>query len=363
MTDTPLPAELLKTAIGKIKVDVDRELALFFDHKIAEAGRVDPQYRKLMLETKKLILRGGKRLRPFMVWLGWRLAGGTKYDDFLKLAVAWEIYHNSALILDDIMDQDHTRHNGLNIYGVYEKSLKRSHAPEVATTHARNAALMSGISTLMLAVESLRTIRLEPDHAKTLENEFLKMHFRLVGGQFVEDQAALQKVIKPSQIRKIYLNKSGYYSMVSPLQSGARLAGTNEAILDVLKQYGEHAGVAYQIIDDVIGTFGSSREIGKSNTTDVEEDKHTLLMHYGLEFADDTQKAILKKYLGQPNLTGAELKQVRKVLTDNGAKAKTMFVAQAEAEAAKKAFKKLALAGDVPILFDALTDYLVKRSV
>ena len=132
MTDTPLPAELLKTAIGKIKVDVDRELALFFDHKIAEAGRVDPQYRKLMLETKKLILRGGKRLRPFMVWLGWRLAGGTKYDDFLKLAVAWEIYHNSALILDDIMDQDHTRHNGLNITQGAQVSKNRGRIKAIA---------------------------------------------------------------------------------------------------------------------------------------------------------------------------------------------------------------------------------------
>ena len=85
------PTDLLKTSIGKIKSDVDRELALFFDHKIAEAGRIDPQYRKLMQETKKIILRGGKRLRPFMVWLGWRLGGGTDYDNFLKLALSWEI--------------------------------------------------------------------------------------------------------------------------------------------------------------------------------------------------------------------------------------------------------------------------------
>lgn len=363
MTATTPPAELLISAIGTIKVDVDRELALFFDHKIAEAGRIDPQYRKLMLETKKLVLRGGKRLRPFMAWLGWRLAGGKDYGEFLKLACAWEIYHNSALILDDIMDQDHTRHNGLNIYGVYDKALRRSHSEETSTTHARNAALMSGISTMMLSVECIRTLRLEPEHLKTMEDTFLKMHFRLVGGQFAEDQAALQKTLKPQQIRKIYLNKSGYYSMVSPLQSGARLAGTNDAILQVLKSYGEHAGVAFQIIDDVIGTFGSSRQIGKSNTTDIEENKHTLLMHYGLEFADTRQKATLKKYLGAPHVSAAELKIVRKILVENGAKAKTLFVAQAEADSAKQAFKTLALAGDLPVLFDALTDYLVKRKV
>lgn len=361
MTDIP-PAELLRSAIGKIKVDVDRELALFFDHKMAEAGRVDPQYRKLLMETRKVCLRGGKRLRPFMAWLGWRLGGGTDYDSFLKLAIAWEIYHLSAVILDDIMDHDTVRHGGLNVYGVYEKSLKRSHSPEITDKHARNAALMSGIATMMLSIEALRAINVEPELAARLENEFLKMHFKLVGGQFTEDIASLKKSLKPAEIRKIYVNKSGHYSMVAPLQSGARLAGTNDAILDILSLYGQHAGVAFQICDDVLGIFGSSREIGKSNTSDIEENKHTLLMHYGLEFADDTQRTILKKYLGKPNLTGADLKLVRKVLTDNGAKAKTIFVAQAEAEAAKKAFKKLALAGDVPILFDALTDYLVNRS-
>lgn len=363
MTENANPTDLLKASIGKIKADVDRELALFFDHKIAEAGRVDPQYRKLMLETKKVILRGGKRLRPFMVWLGWRLGGGKDYDNFLKLALSWEIYHASALILDDIMDQDTTRHGGPNIIGVYDKAFKRTQTPENSLKHAEHAALMSGVGAMMLSVENLRSLQVEPELLARIENDFLKMHFQLVGGQFIEDLAVMQKRLKPSEIRKIYLRKSGHYSIVAPLQSGARLAGTNDAILEILRQYGEHAGVAFQIIDDVLGTFGSSREIGKSNTTDIEENKHTLLMHYGMEFADETQKVILQKYLGKPHITGTELKLVRKVLTDNGAKAKTTFMAQAEAEAAKKAFKKLALAGDLPILFDTLTDYLVKRSV
>lgn len=360
-TDT---SQLLKDQILQIKRDIDRELALFFDHKIAEAGRIDTQYKRLLNETKKLALRGGKRLRPFMVWLGWQLGGGKErqYDQCIQLGLAWEVYHVSALILDDVMDRDTHRHGGLNINGVYEKALRRSHTPEEASQHGVNAAIMSGVGTMYLSLEVLRSIQVEPELLIQLEDHFLKMHFRLVGGQFLEDQAVLARSLKPRQIRQIYLHKSASYSLISPLQSGAMLASANRTILDVLDTYGQHAGVAFQIVDDLLGVFGSSRQIGKTNTSDIEEGKKTLLMHYGYTFADATQKTILDKFVGKANLTAVELKQVRRVLTENGAKAKTMFIAQAEARAAKHAFGKLALPGNLPELFSAVTDYLVERS-
>jgi geranylgeranyl diphosphate synthase type II len=260
------------------------------------------------------------------------------------------------------MDQDGQRYGGLNIAGVYEKQLKRRFSDELAHKHALNAALMAGDAAMLMAVELITTIPTEPEVRDRLLADFLKMHFRLVGGQFVEDFAALSPKLTPQQIRKIYVNKSGHYSMVAPLRSGAVLAGANDTILSILERYGLHAGVAFQITDDLLGMFGSAKEIGKPTITDLREGKRTLLMHYGLQFANDADKALIKAKYGNQNITTQDLKLVRKILTDNGAKAKTIFTAQAEAEAAKKAIAKLALPGDLPQLFDDLTGYLTGRS-
>ncbi|MDQ5944494.1 MAG: geranylgeranyl diphosphate synthase, type [Patescibacteria group bacterium] len=352
----------LAAAIAHVKELTDRELAVFFDLRASEAGKYDAQYKRLIQEMKKFSLRGGKRLRPFMTYLGYRLGGGKNEEAFARLALAWEVYHLGALIHDDIMDQDGQRYGGLNIAGVYEKQLKRRFSDELAHKHALNAALMAGDAAMLMAVELITTIPTEPEVRDRLLADFLKMHFRLVGGQFVEDFAALSPKLTPQQIRKIYVNKSGHYSMVAPLRSGAVLAGANDTILSILERYGLHAGVAFQITDDLLGMFGSAKEIGKPTITDLREGKRTLLMHYGLQFANDADKALIKAKYGNQNITTQDLKLVRKILTDNGAKAKTIFTAQAEAEAAKKAIAKLALPGDLPQLFDDLTGYLTGRS-
>jgi geranylgeranyl pyrophosphate synthase len=352
----------LAAAIKEVKDLTDRELGIFFDLRASEAGRYDTQYKRLLQEMKKFSLRGGKRLRPFMAHLGYRLGGGGNDEAFARLALAWEVYHLGALIHDDIMDQDNQRYGGLNIAGVYEKQLKRKCSDEVAQKHARNAALMAGDAAMMMAVELIATIPAEPEIRDRLLADFLKMHFRLVGGQFVEDFASLSTNLAPQQIRKIYVNKSGHYSMVAPLRSGAILANTNDTILDILERFGLHAGVAYQISDDLLGMFGSLREIGKPTITDLREGKRTLLMYYGLHFANHADKALLQSKFGNAGVTNADLKIVRRILTENGAKAKTIFTAQAEAEAAKKAIAKLALPGVLPTLFLELTDYLTARS-
>ncbi|MBP9827042.1 polyprenyl synthetase family protein [Candidatus Saccharibacteria bacterium] len=355
-------SEELKTAISQIKTDIDRELAIFFDVKIAAAGRIDPDFKRLVSEMKKFALRGGKRLRPFMAWLGYQVAGGKDYPAFLQTAVAWELYHNFAVIHDDIMDNDATRYGGPNIIGVYERQLKRTHTEAVSHHHARNAALLAGDVALGFAFEILQNAPVEPEVRDRLIREMWHLHFSLAAGQLLDDQAGISKEIKVKRIRKIYHYKTARYSMVVPLQSGAVMAGANATILEILEHYGEHAGIAFQIADDLLGMFGSSREIGKPNISDLREGKQTILMHYGFDFASETDKRILKTRFGNPAITTADLKLVRKVLTENGAKAKTIFIAQAEAEAAKKAIARLAMPGSLPQLFIDFTDYLVNRS-
>lgn len=358
----PELSENLKTAIGKIKTDVDRELAIFFDVKIAEAGKLDSQYKRLLQEMKKFALRGGKRLRPFMAWLGWQIAGGKDYDNFIQTVMAWELYHNFAIIHDDIMDNDSQRYGGPNVKGAYERLFRRSNSEEVADLHSRNMALLAGDIAIGLTLEVLQNAPYESEIKDRLLRDMLKLHFSLAGGQMLDDLAVISRDMNLAKIRKVYLYKTARYSMVAPMQSGAILAGANDTILNIIERYGVHAGIAYQIADDLLGMYGTAREIGKPTISDLREGKKTMLMYYGLQFANPADKKYLLAKWGNPNVNTTDLKQVRKILNENGAKAKTMFLAQAEADAAKKAIGKLAMPGELPQLFDTFTDYLVKRS-
>lgn len=356
-----LASENLVINIARIKTDVDRELTLFFDHKIAEASRIDPQYKRLITEMKKFAMRGGKRLRPFMSYLGYQLASGKDYKKFIQTVTALEMYHLFALIHDDVMDQDTRRYGGPNVQGVYEKLYSRGHDHKLANLHAQNAAILAGDIALGFAFEILSNAPYPIETRERLTRELNKLHFTLAGGQFLDDVAVLHKELNPRKIRKTYYYKTARYSMIVPLTMGGMLAEANDTILQILERYGQHAGIAFQIVDDLLGMFGSTKEIGKPVLSDLQEGKRTILMYYGFKFADETQKVILDRNFGNVNVTMHDLKLVRKVLTENGAKAKTIFMAQAEAEAAKKAIGKLALPGELPELFSELTDYLVGR--
>jgi len=352
----------LTASLKRIKDDVDRELGLFWDIKIAAAGKIDPQFKRLLTEMQKFSMRGGKRLRPFMAYLGWQVAGGKDYKTFIRTVTAWEMYHVFAIIHDDIMDQDDRRYGGLNVQGVYEKLFRRSHDDQTAHHHSESMALLAGDIALGFAHEILDSAPIDSDILTRLKRELNRLHFQLAAGQLLDDLAAIDGFLNPEKIKKIYTLKTARYSMVVPLQSGAILAGGNTTILTILENYGLHAGIAYQIADDLLGMFGSTREIGKPNITDLREGKKTLLVHYGFRFADATQKTVLKKFFGNQAVTAHELKLVRKILTDNGAKAKTIFMAQDEANRAKKAIGRLALPGNLGEQFNGLTDYLVGRT-
>ena len=355
------PSEQLLARIKRVKTSIDSELTKLWDNKIAEAGKIDPQYKRLLSEMKKFSLRGGKRLRPYLVSLGYEVAGGKREKDAIQLGVAWELYHLFAAIHDDIMDQDEQRYGGPNITGAYVRLLRRRLDEAQAELHARNMALLAGDIALGMCHQVLDSMPVEIELRSQLKSELNRLHFQLAGGQQLDDLASTEKHLKLEKIKKIYVLKTARYSMVSPLRSGAILAGGNPTILNILENYGLHAGIAYQITDDLLGMFGAAREIGKPIISDLREGKRTLLMHYGFQFADETQTAVLKRFFGNQKVTQNDLKLVRKILTSNGSKAKTTFLAQEEANRAKKAIGKLALPSGLGDEFIALTDYLVSR--
>jgi geranylgeranyl pyrophosphate synthase len=95
------------------------------------------------------ILRGGKRLRPYMMYLAYKGFSGMQDESILPVTVSLELLHNFLLIHDDIIDQDTMRYGGKNISGVY-KDYFAELGDDEAKRNANNVALLAGdISHLM----------------------------------------------------------------------------------------------------------------------------------------------------------------------------------------------------------------------
>jgi geranylgeranyl pyrophosphate synthase len=122
--------------------------------------------------------------------------------------------------------------------------------------------------------------------------------------------------------------KTADYSIITPLQFGATLAIAHPKKLDAMKGYGESVGIAFQLIDDVLGMFGEKKTIGKPGISDLREGKQTVLMYYGMQFASVEDRKILQSSFGNQSASNSDLVKVRNILEHSGAKAKVTMMAQ-----------------------------------
>jgi geranylgeranyl diphosphate synthase type II len=112
--------------------------------------------------------------------------------------------------------------------------------------------------------------------------------------------------------------KTAVYSFECPLQAGAILAGASEQIITSLAEFGREIGVAYQIVDDLLGVFGQESETGKTTTGDLREGKRTVLISY----ATTTKEWVeIEPLIGKADLSESEAARARELLMDTGARA------------------------------------------
>jgi geranylgeranyl diphosphate synthase type I len=99
---------------------------------------------------------------------------------------------------------------------------------------------------------------------------------------------------------------------------GAILAGAKNCQVLKLHKYGMKLGRAFQIKDDIIGTFAESSETGKSNLTDIAEAKRTLLIWHAYKHCDNAQRKIIDTVFSGPRTGRDKLNAIRKIMIESG---------------------------------------------
>ncbi|GAA1962773.1 polyprenyl synthetase family protein [Microbacterium aquimaris] len=233
---------------------------------------------------------GGKRFRPALVVASFRAFGGGDagalgvYD----VAAAFELLHTAFVAHDDVIDHDTVRRGIPNIGGEFrERALDTGADGAGATLLGDAAGILAGD---LLLHEAQRIIALSPAAEpvrRALLDQFDDAVYVSAGGELADvGNAVAADVADSASIFAAAYNKTAVYSFSAPLRAGALLAGAPPSAVERLGSAGGRIGLAFQLVDDLIGAFGTAAAAGKDEGVDLREAKRTPLIAYARESAD-----------------------------------------------------------------------------
>lgn len=259
------------------------------------APRIEPQ--SLYEPIRYFLSIGGKRLRPVLLLLSAHTAGGST-EDALDAAVAIELLHNFTLVHDDIMDHDH---------------LRRGHA----TVHTRwdeSVAILAGDGLIGLAYRQL--LKLPPQHLIAVCRLFTEGVIEVCEGQAYDKEFEVRDDVSLREYFLMIGKKTGRLITMAT-QIGAILGGGNEEEVEILRQYGEIIGIAFQIQDDLLDIMEPEEIIGKTFGSDVAAGKKTFLIIKALELAGAQGVSRIKGILNAPRMTQELLLEMQRIFRES----------------------------------------------
>jgi len=215
------------------------------------------------------LFAGGKRIRPVLCMEAARAVSDSP-DGIVSAACALELIHTYSLIHDDLpaLDNDDYRRGKLTSHKVFGEAM----------------AILAGDALLTLAFEALAGLAIADGPKVRLIAE-LAAASGAVGGMIAGQVADLEgegQPPNPQLLETIHRAKTGALLRAS-LRMGAIYAGAAEEQYAALSRYGEHIGLAFQIVDDILDVEASSEALGKTAGKDAAQRKITFPAVYGLE--------------------------------------------------------------------------------
>lgn len=343
---------------SELNTDLERQLRA----KRREMKESAPESVRLVDVLSDLILSGGKRLRPALVHFGYRACGGDDPESLRPLEVATELLHTYLLVHDDIMDNADVRRGTPTAHVRFRDDHRRQGRPGDAEHYGTSLAILVGnLAHAQAHDRCMEACRKAPDEA-ALRETFSTMEEEVIEGQLLEMEVARRQEAEPETLERVLQLKSGRYSVKRPLQLGALFADASEARLDALSRYGEAAGDAFQLEDDLLGMFGDPDTTGKPVGDDLREGKFTFLVYHTLQQSDADDRQVVTQALGDASLTDGEVQRVCDIMRRTGAVDRVHDMIDERLTRARDALSGSSFESDGEPFLHGFLDYLGERN-
>lgn len=309
----------LLSGIGEGRLaDVEQVLEQFFSGSIARAGEHGAGFVRLWTAIQSATA-GGKRFRPRLVCAAHDALGGVRPEDAAIVGASFELLHTALIVHDDVIDRDHVRRGIPNISGAYRDAALAAGASTVVADHAGlSAAVIAGDLALAGAHRIIDRTSLGAPVRHRIHRLIDEAVFTAAAGELADVEFALGG-IEPDldDILAMERLKTAVYSFETPLAAGAELADASEHEIAALRSFGREVGIAYQVVDDILGVFGVEEQTGKTVLGDLREGKRTVLI--AAAAAADQQWLDSSVGFGDPELDDAGAERIREHLRRCGA--------------------------------------------
>jgi len=253
---------------------------------------------KLLYQAARHIIdAGGKRMRPYLVLKSCKLVGG-KEEEAIPTAAAIELLHTFTLIHDDIMDQDEKRRG-------------------IPTVHIKWDVPTAIVAGDLLFAKVYETITQFTDPSRVPRERILQVlrcvtvaTIAICEGQTLDMTFERRKTVSEDEYFRMIQAKTAALFEAST-RSGGIIGGAKKRQIEHLGKFGHYAGIAFQLIDDVLGLTADEKVLGKPVGSDVREGKRTLIIVHTLEHASEDQRRRILETLGNRS---ASLKQIQEVI-------------------------------------------------
>ena len=242
---------------------------------------------------------GGKRVRGLLTLYGGELFGAS-LNDLYKPAYGIELLHNFTLVHDDIMDHAELRRG----------------KPAVYTKYGIDSGILVGDTMSMMALQWSRG-NLDPSHQAVIINCMVDTSIEICQGQQMDMDFEERDLVLESEYLQMITWKTAVL-LGAALKVGAIVAQASPEDIERIYRFGELIGVAFQLQDDYLDSFGDE-SFGKRIGGDILNTKKTILLIKSLESAvSEEDRAYL---LGTNQVTEEErIARVQQIMTDCGAK-------------------------------------------
>ena len=254
---------------------------------------------ELYRASSHYIKSGGKRLRPFLLIKSSEMFGGN-LRRALPAAAAVELVHNFSLVHDDIMDNDDMRHSVQTVHKHYGMPLAIlagdilfSKAFELLAVHGRAKGISEKAICEMVAKLSSACIQV-------CEGQATDVHMASMNDELSIDS--------PQYINMISKKTAALFELSCAL---GVLSAPNSSAIDVerLSWFGRNIGIAFQLVDDLIGITGDPKLTGKAVGNDLREGKKTYPILLALRNAKGENRSKILKIFGRKNASASDLKE------------------------------------------------------
>ena len=288
---------------------INDSIKLVYEKKVNTVK--NPFLKDYYSELRDYFLSGGKRIRPLLCIATFNAFREKSDDEIVLPSIGVEFLHNASLIHDDIIDKDDFRRGKPAFHFRFRNYHKKYNLKKMVDFDFGNSiGIIGGDSAFFLGLEAYLFNNFEKDLNLKAINYYEQAFIEIANGVLIETDMVNQRNLKlPDYINMVSL-KTGALIEKSIL-IGANYAKVDEKHIKDLSIYGMNLGIIFQIIDDILGTFGDEKITGKPTDSDIKKGKKTCLLIEAFNKLDQDDKHRLEELIENPNIAEDHVQEVK----------------------------------------------------